>query len=178
MIVIVPYDPAWPEQFAEEERKLREALGELVVRIDHVGSTSVPGLAAKPVIDIQLSVRSLHPLSRIERLLADAGYTHVPDPDEWFERVYPLFRKPANWPSTHHLHACTAGGEQERRHIAFRDYLRDHAEAAAEYLDLKLRLATLHDGITAESRERYALAKKSFVENVLKRAYESGYPKA
>jgi GrpB-like predicted nucleotidyltransferase (UPF0157 family) len=178
MIVIVPYDPVWSEQFTEEERKLREALGELVVRIDHVGSTSVPGLAAKPVIDIQLSVRSLQPLSRIARLLADVGYTHVPDPDEWFERVYPLFRKPANWPSTHHLHACTAGGEQERRHIAFRDYLRDHAEAAAEYLDLKLCLATSHDGITAESRERYALAKTSFVENVLKRAYESGYPKA
>jgi GrpB-like predicted nucleotidyltransferase (UPF0157 family) len=177
MIVIVPYDPAWAEQYAEEACEVREALGDLVVRIDHVGSTSVPGLAAKPVIDIQLSVGSLQPLSRIRDLLAHIGYTHAPDPDEAFERVYPLFRKPANWPSTHHLHACTAGSEQERRHIAFRDYLRDHPETAAEYVDLKRRLATSHDGTTTESRERYAMSKSWFVETTLKRAYESGYPK-
>lgn len=178
MIVIVPYDPAWAEQYAEEALKVREALRELVVRIDHVGSTSVPGLAAKPVIDIQLSVGSLQPLWPIKVLLGKVGYTHVPDPDEEFERVYPSFRKPLNWPSTHHLHACTAGSEQERSHIAFRDYLRDHAETAAEYLDLKLRLATSYEGTATESRERYARSKTSFVESVLKRAYESEYPKA
>jgi len=178
MIVIVPYDPDWPKRYTDEARKVREALGALVVRIDHVGSTSVPGLAAKPVIDIQVSVPSLHPLSIIAVPLFQVGYTHVPDPDEEFERVYPFFRKPAQWPSSCHIHVCAAGSEQERRHIAFRDYLRDHPETSTDYVDLKLRLAASHDGATAESRERYAMAKTEFVEGVLQRAFEQGYPRA
>jgi GrpB-like predicted nucleotidyltransferase (UPF0157 family) len=178
MIVVVPYDPDWPERYTDEARKVRVALGNLVVRIDHVGSTSVPGLAAKPVIDIQVSVPSLHPLSLIAGPLSQVGYAHIPDPDEEFERVYPCFRKPATWPSSHHIHVCAAGSEQERRHIAFRDYLRDHPETAAEYVDLKLRLVASHDGATTESRERYAMSKTEFVEGVLKRAFELGYPRA
>lgn len=176
MIVIVPYDLDWPSRFEDEARKIRDILSALVVRIDHVGSTSVPGLAAKPVIDIQVSVRSIEPLSRIAGPLARIGYVHVPDPDEAFERVYPLFRKPADWPSSHHIHVCTAGSEQERRHLAFRDYLRANPDTAARYLELKRRLAALHDGTTAESRERYALAKSEFVAGVLKSAFERGDP--
>ena len=178
MIVIVPYDPDWPKRYTDEARKVREALGALVVRIDHVGSTSVPGLAAKPVIDIQVSVPSVHPLSLITGPLSQVGYTHIPDPDEEFERVYPLFRKPAIWPSSHHIHVCAAGSEQERRHLAFRDYLRGHPETATEYVDLKYRLAASHDGASTESRERYAMAKSEFVEGVLQRAFERGYPRA
>jgi GrpB-like predicted nucleotidyltransferase (UPF0157 family) len=179
MIVIVPYDPDWPKRYADEERKVREALGgALVVRIDHVGSTSVPGLAAKPVIDIQVSVPSVHPLLLITGPLSQVGYTHIPEPDEEFERVYPLFCKPAIWPSSHHIHVCAAGSEQERRHLAFRDYLRGHPETATEYVDLKYRLAASHDGASTESRERYAMAKTEFVEGVLQRAFERGYPRA
>jgi GrpB-like predicted nucleotidyltransferase (UPF0157 family) len=177
VIVISPYDPAWPERFSVEALLVREALGEWAVRIDHVGSTSVPGLDAKPVIDIQISVPSLEPLARTTDPLARAGYTYIRDPDEAFDRVYPFFRKPAHWPSSHHIHACRAGSEEERRHLAFRDYLRDHSEAAAEYLELKRRLATLHVGTTPESRESYAMAKSDFVAAVTERAYELGYPK-
>jgi GrpB-like predicted nucleotidyltransferase (UPF0157 family) len=177
MIVITPYDSAWAARYADEARKIREVLGDLAVRIDHVGSTSVPGLAAKPVIDIQVSVPSLVPLARIAGPLSQIGYTHIPDLDEAFERVYPLFRKPADWPSSHHIHACAAGSEQERQHLAFRDYLRDHSRTAAEYLELKRRLAASHDGETSESRESYAMAKTQFVTAVLKQAFERGYPK-
>lgn len=177
MIVIAPYDPAWPERFLVEAQVIRRALGAWAVRIDHVGSTSVKGLDAKPVIDIQVSVPSLEPLARTADPLAHAGYTYVPDPDEAFDRVYPFFRKPAHWPSSHHIHACRAGSEEERRHLAFRDYLRDHSETAAQYLELKRRLAALHVGRTPESRESYAMAKSDFVAAVTERAYGLGYPK-
>ena len=178
MIVIAPYSPTWPERFAEEASTIRESLGGLVNRIDHVGSTSVPGLAAKPVIDIQVSVPSLQPLSRLGERLSPIGYTHVPDADQEFERTYPLFRKPADWPSTFHLHACTAGSEMERRHLAFRDYLRDHSDIADEYVRLKRQLAASHDGSTPASREKYAMAKTDFVARILRRAFELGYPKS
>jgi GrpB-like predicted nucleotidyltransferase (UPF0157 family) len=156
---------------------LRRLLGPLAVRIDHVGSTSVPGLAAKPVIDIQVAVASLASLDPYAAPLAAAGYTHLADPDPEFERSYPFFRKPADWPRTHHVHLCVAGSEMERRHLAFRDYLRDHHEVAAEYLELKRALAALHGGATHETRERYALAKGPFVTGVLARAIAEGYPK-
>ena len=177
MIVISPYDPAWPERFSLEALLLRETLSEWAVRIDHVGSTSVPGLDAKPVIDIQISVTSLEPVDRLRGALALAGYTYVQDPDLDFDRIYPFFRKPAHWPSSHHVHACRAGSEEERRHLAFRDYLRDHSEIAADYVALKRRLAALHVGTTPESRESYAMAKSAFVAAVTKRAYELGYPR-
>lgn len=177
MIVISPYDPAWPENFLVEALLLREALGDWAIRIDHVGSTAVPGLDAKPVIDIQISVPALEPFDRTKDPLALAGYTYVPDPDQAFDRIYPFFRKPAYWPSSHHIHACCIGSEEERRHLAFRDYLRDHADTAAEYLKLKRRLAAIHVGTTPESRENYAMAKSDFVAVVTQRAYNSGYPK-
>jgi GrpB-like predicted nucleotidyltransferase (UPF0157 family) len=78
MIVIAPYDPAWPAAFAAEAKRIQCAFGDLALRIEHVGSTSVPGLAAKPVIDIQVSVTSLEPRANYHTLMVDLGYTHVP----------------------------------------------------------------------------------------------------
>jgi GrpB-like predicted nucleotidyltransferase (UPF0157 family) len=167
MITIVPYDPSWPARFEAEAAALRAAFGARALRIEHVGSTSMPGLAAKPVIDIQISVASLEPTMEYSELLAPLGYCHVVVGE--FDRVYPFFQKPATWPSTHHVHLCQAGGEQERRHLAFRDYLRSHPDIAQEYVDLKRRLAAMHDGAGA-SRERYSLAKTEFVESVLEKA--------
>lgn len=168
MIVIAPYDPAWPARFAEEAERIRRAFGELALRIEHVGSTSVPGLAAKPVIDIQVSVVSLEPRDLHDARLADLGYTHVPLGE--FDRVYPFYKRPAGWPSTHHVHLCVAGSGQERDHLVFRDCLRRNPAVAAEYASLKLRLALAHDGLTMESQERYSLSKTEFVRSVLARA--------
>ena len=172
MIKIVPYDYAWPSLFESEATCIREAMRGLALRIEHVGSTAVPGLAAKPVIDIQVSVATLAPLGTHVKSLAQLGYTHVPLGS--FDLVYPFFQKPVEWPSTHHIHLCVFGDEQERRHLAFRDYLRSHPAVAAEYAELKRGLAAANDGTTLESRENYSLSKSQFVNSVLERALSAG----
>lgn len=175
MIRIVRYRRSWPAMFDAEAGLLRAAFGARALRIEHVGSTSVPGLAAKPVIDIQVSLPSLEAREAGLRTMAALGYVHV-DLGE-FDRVYPFFQKPADWPSTHHVHLCEAGGEQERLHLAFRDWLRRHRRTAADYAALKKRLASAHDGSSLASRERYSLAKTEFVTEVLRQALGSGYPR-
>ncbi|MBM2840116.1 MAG: hypothetical protein HW412_644 [Bacteroidetes bacterium] len=173
MLTIEPYDPMWPEQFCEEATRLRSVLGPATLRIEHVGSTSVPGLPAKPVIDIQVSVASLEPLAQLAKDLEGLGYTYVPVGD--FDKVYPFFTKPAEWPSTHHVHVCVSGGEQEAKHLAFRDYLRNDPTIAVEYVKLKRVLAASHHGTTLESRENYSRAKSEFVQMVLQQAASEGY---
>lgn len=168
MLHLAPYQTSWPELFEAEAQALRAQFGALALRIEHVGSTAVPGLAAKPIIDIQISVASLMPLAPHTAALQRLGYAHVALGE--FDKVYPYFVKPAAWPSTHHVHLCEAGGEQEARHIAFRDYLRRHPAVCAQYLQLKQQLAAAHHGHTLESRERYSLGKTDFVESVLVKA--------
>ena len=128
-IDIVPYDPGWPSVFSAERDRIAAALGDFALRIDHNGSTSVPGLAAKSIIDIQVSVRQLQPLEAFAEPLKSLGYVHVPHPDDSF---CPFFHKPATWPHTHHVHVVESGGAEERRTLAFRDYLREHPEAARQ----------------------------------------------
>ena len=173
MITIDPYDPAWPARFDAEAVSIRRSLGEHALRVDHVGSTAVPGLAAKPVVDIQVSVPSLAPTVNFTERLSQIGYSHVPLGP--IDLVYPFFQKPTAWPSTHHIHLCVVGSEQERKHLAFRDYLRNHPLIAAEYVTLKRQLAIAHDGGTIASQERYSLSKSEFVNSVLKRAFADGY---
>ncbi|HEY7191930.1 MAG TPA: GrpB family protein [Vicinamibacterales bacterium] len=173
-IEIVEYDPAWPAAFEVEAARIRRALGTLARRIDHHGSTAVPGLAAKPIIDIQISVATLQPLATFGAPLEATGYTHVPHPDDTF---CPFFHRPALWPHTHHVHVVASGSEEERRTLAFRDYLRDHADAAREYEQLKRELAAQLVGADAESREAYAGAKTDFVQRVVAEALRSGYPR-
>lgn len=164
MIEIVDFDPQWPALFEEEAARLREALGSLALRIDHNGSTSVPGLAAKPVIDIQISVASLQPLSAYEDPLTRLGYLHVPHPDDAF---CPFFHRPHSWPHTHHVHVVEHGGLEERRTLGFRDYLRDHPDEARAYEALKRRLAAQAHDDGREARERYTQAKSAFIEHVI-----------
>jgi GrpB-like predicted nucleotidyltransferase (UPF0157 family) len=164
LIDIVPYDPGSPAAFELERDRLRSALGDLALRIDHHGSTAVPGLAAKPVIDIQISVVRLHPMESYAPALERLGYVHLPHADD--ERC-PFFYRPADWPHTHHVHVVEAGGEEERHTLTFRDYLRGHPDAAREYAALKRELARQHGGATAASREAYADAKTAFVTRIL-----------
>jgi GrpB-like predicted nucleotidyltransferase (UPF0157 family) len=168
MIKLVPYDKAWPAMFEAEAGQIRRALHGLALRVEHVGSTAVPGLSAKPVIDIQVSVACLNPFETYLWLLGPLGYVHVSLGE--FDRVYPFFQKPAEWPCTHHVHLCESGGEQEARHLVFRDHLRKHPDVARRYFELKQSLAARHHGATPESRESYSLAKGNFVEAVLAEA--------
>ena len=165
MIVIAPYDPTWPTRFAAEADRIRQAFGTHALRIEHVGSTAVSGLPAKPVIDIQVSVSSLEPRDLFHSRLVALGYTHFPLGA--FDLVYPFYKRPVEWPSTHHVHLCAAGSEQERNHLVFRDHLRSNPAVAAEYASLKHKLAAAHDGLTMESQERYSLSKSEFVRSVL-----------
>jgi GrpB-like predicted nucleotidyltransferase (UPF0157 family) len=172
-ITISAYDPAWPACFRAEAERIEAALGFAAVRVDHVGSTAVPGLAAKPVIDIQVSVRVMHPLEPHLRPLVALGYTHVPHPDD---AIYPFLHRPETWPHSHHIHLCESGGSEERRHLAFRDYLREHPEEAAAYADMKRRLAARFSASSFESRNAYADAKSAFIAPLIRRALSLGYP--
>jgi GrpB-like predicted nucleotidyltransferase (UPF0157 family) len=173
-LVINDYDPEWPVRFAAEALRLRKALGDLIVRIEHTGSTSVPGLGAKPIVDIQVSVEKLEPRDDFRAALEGLGYVFFETPDD---AVYPFFHTPAGWPHLYHVHVCEAGGEEERRHLAFRDYLRDHPEAASEYEALKRRLASRHLAEDFESRSAYSEAKSSFIRPCEARAMAEGYPR-
>jgi len=170
---IVPYDATWPDAFAAEAVRIRQALGPIALRIDHNGSTSIPGLAAKPIIDIQMSVKSLRPSEAYREPLRSLGYVHVPHTDDSF---CPFFHRPARWPHTHHLHVVEAGGAEERRTLAFRDYLRDHADQARQYEQLKVDLAAQLTPKDDESREAYARAKTDFIERIIAIALAAGYP--
>jgi GrpB-like predicted nucleotidyltransferase (UPF0157 family) len=170
---IVPYDPGWPAAFEAEAVRLRTAFGPLALRIDHHGSTSIPGLGAKPIIDIQISVAALQPLPAYQVPLEGIGYVHVPHADDSFS---PFFHRPVDWPHTHHVHVVERGGREERRTLAFRDYLRDNPGEARRYEQLKRDLAARSLATNPESRERYARAKTEFIERVVAMAYDAGYP--
>src|SRR5690348_14073256 len=159
-IVIVDYDPEWPAKFEREAAVLRAALGAVAHRIDHVGSTSVPGLGAKPVIDIQVSVASLLPLDAYRRPLEACGYTFFGILDE-----YPFFKKPAAGPRTHHVHVCASGSDVEWRQLAFPAWLREHPDDRAEYEQLKRALAKQ----SWDSGDDYANAKTELVERIIEK---------
>ncbi|HEU5229365.1 MAG TPA: GrpB family protein [Ktedonobacteraceae bacterium] len=152
LIEIVAYNERWPVEFQRISAPLREALGELALRIDHIGSTSVPGLAAKDIIDVQVTVAALDAAS-IARALAPLGYTlreditddHVPpgrnDSAQAWQKLY--FRAPAEQRPTH-LHVRQAGRANQRYALLFRDYLRADPHVARAYEQIKLALARLH----------------------------------
>ena len=162
-ITVVDYDPAWPAVFEAIRQRIASALGSLALRIEHMGSTSVPGLAAKPIIDIDTVIRVAGDLpATIERLEA-IGYNHRgeiqggPPGCEAFDR-------PPDAP-VHHLFVCPLGTDQFEKHLAFRDYLRTHPEARAEYMALKRDLAARF----SHDRLRYTESKSEFILGILAR---------
>ncbi|MFN7116334.1 MAG: GrpB family protein [Saprospiraceae bacterium] len=151
-IIVVPYDPHWKEEFQLIARQIRVALGSLALRIDHVGSTSVEGLAAKPVIDIQISVADLKSLEPIQSALESIGLKYrAENPDQ----TKHYFREGAGMRRTH-LHVREAGSYSEQLALLFRDYLRAHPAACAEYAalkyDLMQRFGDDRDGIWRKKR--------------------------
>jgi GrpB-like predicted nucleotidyltransferase (UPF0157 family) len=168
-IILAEHDPNWSALYASEARRINKALGKLALRVDHVGSTSVPELAAKPVIDIQISVTALEPMQRYLKPLQTIGYTHMPHADDAF---CPFLFRPRSGPHAYHVHLVEAGGLEERRVLAFRDYLREHPPAAAQYQRLKQELAKKYDGARVGDHERYAQAKTEFIETMIARALD------
>lgn len=164
-IRVVPYDDAWPERFAEERDRLAEALAGVEVRIEHVGSTAVPGLPAKPIIDVAVGAPSLALLDARVEAMSDAGYHYVPEYEsEIPDRRY--FRRPDTRPRVAHVHGVVSGGEIWNRHLAFRDWLREYPADRDAYGALKRRLATEH----GSDRSAYVEGKGPFIRRVLERA--------
>lgn len=162
---IVSYDPTWPERFECERAALAGAIGEWVDGgIHHVGSTAVPGLEAKPVIDILAGVMSLEGSRACFDRLSELGYLYAPYRSEEMH----WFCKPSSSRRTHHLHLVPTGSRRFRDELAFRDYLRAHAGAAAEYGALKRRLA----GEFEHDREGYTEAKGEFIRAIVQRAID------
>ena len=163
-MVVVAYDPAWPEVFRELAARVSAALGDVALAIEHVGSTAVPGLAAKPIIDLDVVLRSLDDLPTAIDRLTPFGYAHEGD------RGVPgreAFTTPPNLPP-HHLYVCVADSAELRRHLLFRDYLRAHAEDAGAYGALKQAAAEqFPDDIAA-----YMAAKDALIKAILRRVEE------
>ena len=155
-MVVVPYQPDWPEAFAREHRALEEALGEVLVSAHHMGSTSVPGLAAKPVIDILLEVSGLEALDRRSGAVEALGYQAM---GEFGMDGRRYFRRGVA-PRTHHIHAYEAGNDEVHRHMVFPRYLRAHDDVAAAYGALKLKLGAAY----ANDRDAYCDAKDPFIK--------------
>ncbi len=168
-VEIVPYDASWPERFLEESEMLRRALAPwLSGPIEHIGSTAVPGLAAKPVIDIMAGVPSLDESRPAISAASEVGYCYAPyqvEIEHWFCKPSPAFR-------THHLHLIPVGTAHWTERIAFRNYLRAHAQVASEYEALKRRLALEH----RLDREAYTVAKGPFIHRITAVALETGHP--
>ena len=162
-VEIVPYDAAWPTSFEMERTRLLDAIRPwLAGPIEHIGSTAVLGLAAKPVVDIMAGVESLVASRPAIAVLETREYCYAPyrtDVMHWFCKPSPAFR-------THHLHLVPVGSRRWIEQLAFRDYLRANPDAAMEYAALKWRLADAH----RFDREAYTDAKAPFVERVLKAA--------
>jgi GrpB-like predicted nucleotidyltransferase (UPF0157 family) len=160
-------DPSWPARFEQERPGLEKALGDSITGgIHHVGSTSVPGLDAKPIIDILVGVADLEASRASIQQLTGLGYVYSPyRPDEmlWFCKPSPANR-------THHLHLVPTGSARFRSELAFRDYLRAHREVADEYAALKRRLAAQFE----HDREAYTEAKGDFIGDVLARVADDG----
>jgi putative glutamine amidotransferase len=160
---IETYDPAWPARFDDEAGRLRAALGDRAVRIDHVGSTAVPGLAGKPVVDIQVSVASMAPRSNYLEPLRALGYRWAIDP---WPSDHEFFSRDENGDRAYHVHVCAAGGRWERRHLVFRDWLRSHPDDAAAYERRKRELADRHPRDTYG----YTDGKTDFIRAIESRA--------
>ena len=166
-VVIVDRDARWLKAFDEAAAELRDALRRWVVEIEHIGSTAVVGLAAKPIIDIQVGVVSLDVSHQIVAAVEALGYVYVPD----FERDLPnrrYFRRTSPiGVTTHHVHLVErTDHEWWDRHIRFRDWLRAHPDDRDRYAALKRSLAIEH----RDDRDGYTEAKSAFIASVVERA--------
>jgi GrpB-like predicted nucleotidyltransferase (UPF0157 family) len=163
-ITLADYDPAWPAMFAREADRIRATLASLAILVEHVGSTSVPGLAAKPVIDIVLAVPDSADEAAYLPALEAAGYRLQAREPDWFE--HRMLKGPD---ADINLHVFSAGASEIDQMVLFRDWLRDHAADRDAYLAVKRELARR----TWRHVQHYADAKTAIVRQIIGRASES-----
>ena len=159
-VTVIPYSDQWERDFLKIKDEIKSALGELAESIEHVGSTSVRGLSAKPVIDIDVVISDSSVLSDVIAAHGRIGYQHEGDLDITGREAFRYDCK--DHLQKHHLYVCPEDSPELRRHIAFRDYLRSHPEAAAEYSRIKEEGAALYP----EDIDRYIEYKTPFIEKI------------
>ena len=159
-VIVSPYDECWKQGFSEIRDVIQDALGGLALRIEHVGSTSVQGLSAKPIIDIDVVIKDYSLLDTVVSALGKIGYRHegnlgIVDREAFsYEGDSTLYK--------HHLYVCTLDSMELKRHVAFRDYLRSHADAVRAYGRIKEEGAALYP----HDIEAYIRHKSSFIEAI------------
>jgi len=171
-VAVIPYDPRWPQMFEEEREHLRLCLPpDFVGRIEHFGSTAVPGLRAKPIVDMLVEVRSLEETKRrVTPVLETQGYDYFWRPT-WGDDTPPFYawfiKRDSHGNRTHHIHMVESDFEHWDR-LLFRDYLKEFPEAARQYAALKVELAQAHH----DDRLAYTDKKSAFIREITKKAKE------
>lgn len=162
-VALREYQAGWVRLFEIESRRLKKLLGKIVSDIQHIGSTAVPGLVAKPIIDIDMAVKSLKDITHIQPIIEGIGYTYR---ENGSDEKQVLFVKGPEVLRTHYLHITELGSSIWRNDLAFRDYLRTHPKAVKKYADLKEKLAKKY----FLNRAKYTAGKKAFILKTLKTA--------
>ena len=165
-VFVVAYDATWQEKFSREANEVRRALGATAIRIHHIGSTSIVGMYAKPIIDMLLEVETLERLEASQEALVALGYQPMGEFGIPGRRHYRKCN--AAGIREFHLHAYTLGSLHTERHLAFRDFVRLNEHLVAEYSELKRRLAVEH----AHSIEEYQNGKEAFIRAVERKALQ------
>ena len=159
-VVVLPYDERWRQDFLKIEAELTEALGQLIIGIEHVGSTSVRGLSAKPIIDIDVVIKDYSGLGDVVSALGRIGYQHEGNLGIAGREAFKYDGK--EHLQKHHLYVCPEDSPELKRHLAFRDYLRTHPGAIWEYSRIKKEGAELYP----DDIERYIKHKSPFIEKI------------
>ena len=140
-VIVVPYDKAWKSAFEEIKKEIERVIGDLIIRIEHVGSTSVEGLSAKPIIDIDVVIKDYSVFATVVQKLETIGYIHEGDLGIKDREAFKYTDKPHLM--MHHLYVCPQYSEELHRHITFRDFLRSNPEAVRKYSLIKEKAAEL-----------------------------------
>jgi len=168
-IKLVEYDPAWEEKFQRLKSIYVKSLGDLLLEVEHVGSTAVPGLCAKPHLDIDLVIEDYTSFQEVEEALAELGYEYRGDLGIEGRESFKRKDEKVPWNGSnsreysHHLYVCPRNSRELKRHLAFRDHLLKDEECRKRYAELKRRLAKKY----RDDREAYTEGKTKFIERVL-----------
>ena len=161
-VIVLPYDKAWKTAFEEIKAEVDRVLDDLIIRIEHVGSTAVEGMSAKPCIDIDVVIKDYSVFDAVVDRLSTIGYIHEGDLGIKDREAFKYIDKPHLMP--HHLYVCPQNSEELRRHITFRDFLRSNTEAVKKYSLIKETAAELFPN----DIDGYIEYKSSCIENLYK----------
>ncbi len=165
LVTVYPYDKTWPEEYEKEKNILKKILKGIDYKIEHVGSTSIPGLSAKPIIDIAIGGKDEKTVRDIAEALGNAGYDML---DSFETKGEILARKGTPECRTHYIHIQILGCEYWNEFVYFKRYMLDHEEAVLEYEKLKCELSVKY----ANERKKYTAAKNEFISSILEKAYK------